>query len=66
MLDINFAELRQNFLNYLPIGAFVGLVMLAELIIVVGGWRLEPGVVGAPSRADGGSCPQHPGVGAGI
>jgi len=49
MLDINFAELRQGFLNYLPIGAFVGLVMLAELIIVVGGWRLEPGVVGAPS-----------------
>ena len=62
MLDINFAELRQGFLNYLPIGAFVG-VMLAELIVVVGGWRRSRVSLGGASRADGGSCPQHPGVG---
>jgi NADH-quinone oxidoreductase subunit J len=42
MLDINFAELRQGFLKYLPIGAVVGIVLLAELLIVLGGWTLEP------------------------
>ena len=31
MLDVDFAELRQGFLNYLPIGALVGAVLLAEL-----------------------------------
>ena len=34
MLDINFAELRAGFLQYLPIGAVVGLILLAELILV--------------------------------
>jgi NADH-quinone oxidoreductase subunit J len=33
MLDINFAELRQGFLKYLPIGTLVALVLLAELVI---------------------------------
>ena len=32
MLDVDFAELRQGFLQYLPIGALVGVVFLAELI----------------------------------
>ncbi|MGQ0742338.1 MAG: NADH-quinone oxidoreductase subunit J [Alphaproteobacteria bacterium] len=40
MLDIDFAELRQGFLHYLPLGAFVALAFLAELAIVVGGWLL--------------------------
>ena len=42
MLDINFAELREGFLQYLPIGGVIGLVLLAELVIVVGGWSLAP------------------------
>jgi NADH-quinone oxidoreductase subunit J len=42
MLDINFAELREGFLQYLPIGGVIGLVLLAELAIVVGGWTLAP------------------------
>ncbi|MDA0676011.1 MAG: NADH-quinone oxidoreductase subunit J [Proteobacteria bacterium] len=42
MLDINFAELRQGFLQYLPIGALVGLVLLVELFLVVGSWQLAP------------------------
>lgn len=45
MLDIDFARLRQGVLNYLPIGALVGLVLLAELVIVVGGWYFSPAVV---------------------
>jgi NADH-quinone oxidoreductase subunit J len=51
MLDINFAELRQGFLQYLPIGGLVGLVLLAELLIILGGWTL------APDAAIGGSAP---------
>src|SRR5262245_14615845 len=32
MLDVDFAELRQGFLQYLPIGALVGLLFLGELV----------------------------------
>src|SRR5580693_9274186 len=42
MLDVDFAELRQGFLSYLPIGGLVGAVMLAELLVVVGGWAIAP------------------------
>lgn len=43
MLDINFAELRQGFLRYLPIGGLVGLILLVELLIIMAGWQLAPG-----------------------
>ena len=43
MLDINFAELRAGFLRYLPFGAAVGLFLLAELLIGIGGWSIAPG-----------------------
>ena len=36
MLDVDFAELRQGFLQYLPVGGLVGAVFLAELLLVVG------------------------------
>lgn len=42
MLDINYSELRQGFLQYLPIGALIGLILMIELILVVGGWTLSP------------------------
>jgi NADH-quinone oxidoreductase subunit J len=42
MLDVDFVELRQGFLNYLPVGALVGIVLLAELLIVLGGWVFAP------------------------
>jgi NADH-quinone oxidoreductase subunit J len=44
MLDINLAELRQGFLQYLPIGALIGLILLVELFFVVVGWQLHPDV----------------------
>ena len=34
MLDINFSDLRAGFLQYLPLGAIVGIILLAELILV--------------------------------
>ncbi len=43
MLDVDFAELRQGFLSYLPVGAFVGAVVLTELLLVVGAWVIGPG-----------------------
>jgi NADH-quinone oxidoreductase subunit J len=43
MLDVDFAELRQGFLTYLPVGALVGLVVLVELLLVVGAWAIGPG-----------------------
>ena len=51
MLDVDFAELRQGFLNYLPVGAFVGIVVLIELLLVVGGWVIgasAPKAITAP------------------
>src|SRR5574338_1214730 len=36
MLDVDFAELRQGFLNYLPVGMLVGGIVLAELLFVLG------------------------------
>jgi len=44
MLDVDFAELRQGFLNYLPVGALVGIVFLVELLLVVAVWTIGPGV----------------------
>jgi NADH-quinone oxidoreductase subunit J len=44
MLDVDFAELRQGFLQYLPIGAVVGIVFLIELFMVVGVWAIAPNV----------------------
>src|SRR5438094_5727463 len=44
MLDVDFTELRQGFLQYLPIGALVGIVFLAELLLVVGGWVIGAGL----------------------
>lgn len=44
MLDVNFAELRQGFLQYLPAGALVGLIFLVELLLVVGSWVTGPGI----------------------
>jgi NADH-quinone oxidoreductase subunit J len=44
MLDVDFAELREGFLQYVPIGALVGMVFLAEILLVVGAWTIGPGM----------------------
>ncbi|RCK52508.1 NADH:ubiquinone oxidoreductase subunit J [Thalassospira profundimaris] len=38
MLDINFVEMREGFLSYLPIGVLVAAVLFVELAFVGGGW----------------------------
>jgi len=42
MLDINFVELRHGFLQYLPIGATIGLILLVELLLIFGAWAYAP------------------------
>ncbi|WP_416896799.1 MAG: NADH-quinone oxidoreductase subunit J [Minwuia sp.] len=42
MLDINFVELRQGFIQYLPIGLLVGIILLVEILLVVGAWVISP------------------------
>ncbi len=44
MLDIDFAELRQGFLQYAPIGLLVGIVLAVELLMVAASWVLAPEV----------------------
>ncbi len=38
MLDINYAVMRQGFLQYLPVGLLIGLVLLVELALVGFSW----------------------------
>lgn len=50
MLDIDFAELRAGGLQYLPVGALVGVVLLAELALIVASWQVSERALGvAPS-----------------
>ena len=44
MLDVDFAELREGFINYLPVGATIGIILLVELVFGVVGWVAAPGV----------------------
>jgi NADH-quinone oxidoreductase subunit J len=45
MLDVDFAELKQGVLQYLPVGLLVGLIFLAELLMVAGTWVFAPGAL---------------------
>jgi len=49
MLDVDFAELRAGFMKNAPLGAFVGLILLAELVLVLGFNLVRPGVLASPS-----------------
>ncbi|MEX0840497.1 MAG: NADH-quinone oxidoreductase subunit J [Parvibaculum sp.] len=54
MLDIDFRVLREGYLQYLPIGALVGLILLVELLLVLGAWIISPeaaGMAAAPAPA---------------
>ena len=42
MLDVDFAELKQGALQYAPVGAVIGLILAAELIVVTGGYVFSP------------------------
>ena len=42
MLDVDFAELRQGFINYLPIGGVISIVLCVELLSVVLAYVIGP------------------------
>lgn len=42
MLDVNFTEMRAGFVRYLPVGGAIGVVLLAELLVVGLAWSVSP------------------------
>jgi NADH-quinone oxidoreductase subunit J len=43
MLDVDFTELREGFIEYLPVGLVIGGIFLFELLLTVGFWIINPG-----------------------
>jgi NADH-quinone oxidoreductase subunit J len=43
LLDINYLKLREGFLQYLPTGGLIGLILLVELALVFGSWQFADG-----------------------
>ena len=42
MLDVDFVKLREGMAQYLPIGGIIGLILFAELVLVLGTWNMAP------------------------
>src|SRR5215212_1091794 len=61
MLDVDFAELRQGFLQNLPIGSLIGIVFLIELIAVITSYVVDPALIHTPVA---GAVPGAPGAAA--
>jgi NADH-quinone oxidoreductase subunit J len=64
MLDINFTELRQGFLQYLPIGGLIGIVLLVELMMVLAAWQFAPEVTANQPQATVGAATNTQALGA--
>ena len=55
MLDVDFSELREGMLNYLPIGGVIGLILLVELVLLGSTIAISPDMIShasAPSVGD--------------
>jgi NADH-quinone oxidoreductase subunit J len=50
MLDINIVPLREGFIRFLPVGALVALLILAEMALVVGPEHFGLDSIAAPAR----------------
>jgi NADH-quinone oxidoreductase subunit J len=51
MLDVDFVQLKQGFVRYLPIGALIALFVGVELGSVAFGWKASPAAAHAASPA---------------
>ncbi|MBC7945208.1 MAG: NADH-quinone oxidoreductase subunit J [Burkholderiales bacterium] len=49
MLDVNLARLREGFWDYLPLGGIVGALLVAEMIVVLGGDYFSVGEMPQPA-----------------
>jgi NADH-quinone oxidoreductase subunit J len=45
MLDVDFSQLREGFIEYLPVGLVIGGIFMFELLLIVGSWIIQPGSV---------------------
>ena len=55
MLDVDFAELREGMLSYLPIGGVIGLILLVELVLLGSTIAISPDMIAnasAPSPGE--------------
>ena len=55
MLDVDFVQLRQGMLNYLPVGGTIGLIVLVELALVVGTWAISSEALTAAAAPSSGA-----------
>ncbi len=65
MLDVDFVELRQGMLAYLPVGSVIGLILLGELVLVLVSWSISETalkVVGRTARARASRTPRPSGA----
>jgi NADH-quinone oxidoreductase subunit J len=44
MLDVDFNQLREGFIEYLPVGLVIGGIFMFELLLTVGFWVINPAV----------------------
>jgi NADH-quinone oxidoreductase subunit J len=51
MLDVDFTELREGFLQYMPIGLVIGGIFLFELLLTVSYWVINPSMPKAITAA---------------
>jgi NADH-quinone oxidoreductase subunit J len=51
MLDVDFSELREGFIEYLPVGLVIGGIFMFELLLIVGAWVINPAVTKAITAA---------------
>ena len=51
MLDVDFSELKKGSLQYLPFGALIGIILVAELVMAGSVWVLKPIMFGAVANA---------------
>src|ERR1700743_2801783 len=51
MLDVDFAELKRGALQYLPFGALIGLILVAELVMAGSVWIVKPVALAAKAHA---------------
>ena len=54
MLDVDFVQLRQGMLNYLPVGGTIGLIVLVELVLVLGTWTISSDALTAAAAPSSG------------
>jgi NADH-quinone oxidoreductase subunit J len=54
MLDVDFVRLRQGMLNYLPVGASIGFIVLVELALVLGSWAIAPEAIATAAAPSAG------------